>query len=80
MIILTLQDTQTGAQAEATIPAEHGPSFRSAIAEIRNEIGGRAEGLHKFKKEHSITRALSAVGQFAAAVNHVITEDDPDYE
>lgn len=80
MILATFKDTETGVEAEALIPAEHSRSLRSAVNEIRNEIGGRTEGAFAFKKEHALTRAASALGRMAAALNHVITEDDPDYE
>lgn len=80
MIKVRFQDTETGRERTASIPAEHGPALRSAINEIRNEIGGRTEGAFAFKKEHSLTKAASALGLVAAAINHVVTEDDPDYE
>lgn len=80
MIVITVFNNDTGKEDSAEIPAEHAPALRSAINEIRNELGGRNEGAHKFKKEHSLTRASSAMGRLAAAINTVITEDDPDYE
>lgn len=80
MIYVSVIDSVNGRTGSAEIPAEHAPALRSAINEIRNELGGRNEGAHKFKKEHSLTRASSAMGRLAAAINTVITEDDPDYE
>lgn len=80
MIRITVLDTQTAREATADIPAEHAPALRSALNEIRNELGERVSGAHKFKKEHALTRAVSAIGRTAAALNLVIAEDDPDYE
>jgi hypothetical protein len=80
VIQATFTDTTTGQSATADIPSEHGPSLRSAVNEIRNTLGGRVEGAFSFKKEHSLTKAGSAMGRMAAALNLVIPEDDPDYE
>lgn len=80
MIRITVLDTQTAAHATVDIPGEHGPALRSAITEIRNELGERVSGMHKFKKEHALTRAMSAIGRLAATVNLIITQEDPDYE
>lgn len=80
MIRVTVLDTQTAAHATADIPAEHAGALRSAVNEIRNELGERVSGAHKFKKEHALTRAVSAVGRLAATINLVIPQEDPDYE
>lgn len=80
MIKIIFRNTQNGRERSAEIPAEHGPALHSAIQEIRNELGGRVEGQFCFKKEHALTRASSAVGLVAAALNHVAPEEDPDYE
>lgn len=61
------------------IPEEHAPSFRSAINEIRNELGERVAGMHNFDKEDALTRAVSAIGTFAGGVNRAIPKDDKDY-
>ena len=66
--------------AWATIPDEHGPALRSAIAEIRNELGERASGAHSYDKEDAIVRAISALAALASAINAVITEEDPHYD
>lgn len=79
MIKVSFQDTQTGRTSTADIPAEHAPALRSSIEEIRNELGERVSGAHKFDKEHALTRAVSAMGRVAAALNLVIPEGDPDY-
>jgi hypothetical protein len=47
---------------------EHGPAFFSAIEEISNEVGGRAEGRHEYAREEAITQALVALGTLRAAV------------
>lgn len=63
----------------ADIPSSQAPAFRSALEEMRNELGGRASGAHKYAKEDALTRAVAAVGKFAAALNYVVTEGDPNY-
>lgn len=63
----------------ANIPSSQAPAFRSALDEMRNELGGRASGAHKYAKEDALTRAVASVGQFAAALNYVIPEGDPNY-
>jgi hypothetical protein len=78
VIRIIVQDGATIATAE--IPAEHAPALRSAIDEIRNEVGERLAGSHRFPKEYALTRAASALGRLAAAVNTVIPQEDPDYE
>lgn len=65
---------------EITIPALHGPAFRSAIDEISNKLGERLSGAHRYDKEDALTRAVSAMGAFRGAVNAVIPEGDKDYE
>ena len=80
MIEISFRNTNTGLEAVTTIPDEHGPSLRSAIEEIRNEVGGRTEGAFAFKKEHALTTASSALGRLASVANTVIPEGDPDYE
>ena len=49
----------------ANILDVNGPALRSAIAEIRNELGERASGAHAFYKEDAIVRAINALGQLA---------------
>lgn len=61
------------------IHAEHGPALRSALEEIRAEVGGRIEGAHRFAKEAALTRAAVALGSLAAAVNRAFPNADPDY-
>jgi hypothetical protein len=63
----------------ANIPSSQAPAFRSAVEEMRNELGGRASGAHKYPKEDALTRAVAAFGSFAAAVNYIVTEGDPNY-
>jgi len=66
-------------RAIAMIPDAHGPAFRSAIEEIRNELGERLAGAHKYEKEDALTKAASAVGAFAGILNSVVPEGDKDY-
>jgi hypothetical protein len=79
MLTATFRDTATGIESTALIPAEHAPALRSSINEIRNELGERVSGAHKWPKEEALTRAVSAMGNLAAALNYVIPGDDPDY-
>lgn len=78
MIRITVE--QNGSTATAEIPSENGPALRSALSEIRNEVGERLAGSHRFAKEYALTRASSSLGAVAAAVNQVIPNEDPDYE
>lgn len=79
MIRITVQQ-DGGESSTAVIPTEQGPALRSAINEIRNEVGERLAGSHRFAKEYALTRASSALGALSAAINHVIPQEDPDYE
>lgn len=63
----------------ADIPSSQAPAFRSAVDEMRNELGGRASGAHKYAKEDAITRAVAALARFASALNYVVPEGDRDY-
>ena len=47
---------------------------------MRNELGERLSGIHRYEKEDALTRAMAAVGAFAAVINAVIPEGDKDYE
>lgn len=80
MIRITVQDEVTGAAADIRIPSEQGPALRSALAEIRNEVGERLAGSHRFTKEHALTNASAALGSLCATVNTVIPNEDPEYE
>lgn len=55
------------------------PALRSALQEIRDEIGGRLVGPHRFAREHALTRATIALGAVAAEVNRLAPKGDPDY-
>jgi hypothetical protein len=79
-IIVSLINTETQQTATVEIPAAHAEAFRSGIQEIRNEVGERLAGSHRFPKEFALTRASSALGLFGKAVNKVIDREDPDYE
>ena len=79
MLLISVTNTETGATASKEIRLEEAPALRSALDEIRNEVGGRLAGSHRFPKEAALTRAVSALGRLAAAVNAVVPEEDPDY-
>lgn len=78
MIRFTVQEGDKSITTE--IPSEQGPALRSALAEIRNEVGERLAGSHRFAKEYALTHAASALGQLSAAINQVIEKEDPEYE
>jgi len=61
------------------IPDEFAPALRSFVEEMRNELGERLSGIHRYEKEDALTRAMAAVGPLAALVNAVIPDGDPDY-
>jgi hypothetical protein len=67
-------------KATANIATEHAPAFRSAVDEIRGEIGGRLEGKFAFATEQALTDASVAVSAFAAAVNQVVPQGDVHYK
>jgi hypothetical protein len=79
MIYLLMKDLETRIAAAVEIPVAHGPALRSALREIRNELGERASGAFQYDKEDAITRAISALGQVASVVNKVIPEEDSHY-
>lgn len=79
MIVITILDDVSLRMETAEIPRDFAPAFRSAVNEIRNELGERLAGMHRYEKEDATTRAVAAIAPFAAAVNKVIPADDPDY-
>lgn len=80
MIVITARDTVTGRERKVEIPAELAPALRSAHSELRNLLGERSKGTFLFKKEHALSRAITASGSLGAVLNHVITEEDRDYD
>lgn len=77
--MLSITFVHHGQSASVNIPTNQTPSLRSAIQELRNELGGRASGAHQYNREDSIMRALDAVGKLASGLNAVVPEEDPDY-
>jgi hypothetical protein len=77
--MLTITFVQNGKSASAQIPTVFAPALHSAIAEIRGEVGERIAGSHKHHREESLTRAIAALGEMAAALNFVVPEGDPHY-
>lgn len=80
MINISVHNTITGATSVASVADKYAPALRSALNEIRTEVGGRLAGAHRFPKEYALTRAATALGQLVAAVNSVIPQEDPDYD
>lgn len=79
MLIIAIVDTHTGLSSTAEIPSEFAHSFRSAIAERREQLGSKATGAYQYEREDAITRAVAAMGTFAAALNTTVPKEDPDY-
>ena len=79
-ITLAFPNNPATAPVAVDLPDLHAPAFRSAINEIRDELGGRLAGAHRYDKEDALTRAASAIGRFAGAVNLIIPEGEKDYE
>lgn len=77
--MLTITIEQHGKTATAEIPSDFAPALRSALTEMRNELGGRASGAHRYEREDALARALNATATLAAALNTVVPEDDPHY-
>jgi hypothetical protein len=78
--MLTITLVHYGKSVTVNVPTSHAPALRSAVEEIRNELGGRASGAHQYNKEDAVTRALDAVAKLASGINYVVPEGDPDYE
>ena len=78
MYSITIQ--HDNALAGVQIPDAFGPAFRSFVEEMRNELGERLAGIHRYEREDALTRAMAAVGPFAATVNAIIPKGDPDYD
>jgi hypothetical protein len=78
--MITVTFVGNGRSATRHIPDVQGPSLRSAITEIRNELGARASGAHDFDKEDALVRSLAALGSLAGALNYVVSTEDPHYD
>jgi hypothetical protein len=63
-----------------SIPARVAPALRSAIEEIRGEVGERLAGSHAFVKEQALTDASIGLAALAAAVNARVPAGDRHYE
>lgn len=62
------------------VPTHTAPALKSALAEIRNEIGARLEQPHAYATEDALTRALAALGKIAAAVDAQVENYDTAYK
>lgn len=61
------------------IPDEQTPSFRSSIVELRQELADRISARYQFEREPSFTKAIIALGAFAAGLNVVVPNGDPGF-
>jgi hypothetical protein len=61
------------------VAPNHAPALRSAVEEIRNEVGGRLEGQHRYAKQDALTYAAVALGSLFAAITRKVTAGDPGY-
>lgn len=80
MIRVYVTDDTTGREGCASIPSDLGPSLRSFIGLVRNDLGERASGSYRFEKEDALTRATAAFGPLAAAINQALPVEDPDFD
>lgn len=55
------------------------PVLRSAIDDIRQQIGTRLEGQAEFRTEDAWTRAAHVLARLAESINAVAPAGDPDY-
>lgn len=63
----------------AEIQGEHLSALRSAIEDIRDQIGTRLLSPAPYDVEAALTRAAAAVGALAAFVNALVPAGDPHY-
>jgi hypothetical protein len=62
------------------VPDEHGPTLRSVVEEMSNQVGQAIEeNIYLFGKENSLTVAAAVLGKMRAAVNAKIDCEDPDF-
>ena len=61
------------------VAPNHAPALRSAVEEIRNEVGGRLEGAHRYAKQDALTYAATALGSLFAAIARKVSAGDPNY-
>jgi hypothetical protein len=77
--LLTVTVTRGSVSKTVTIPDEFAPALRSALEEIRNELGGRLEGAFTFAREQAITNASTALGTLSSAINAAVPAGDDHY-
>lgn len=63
-----------------TIPDSHGPALRAAVDDLRNQVGEKLTGNHRYEKEEALTQSASALARLGAAVNAVVPRPAEDYE
>lgn len=63
-----------------SVPDEHGGALRAAIEGLRNDIGEKLTGNHRYEKEEALTQAAAALGPLAAAINEQVERPEEDYE
>lgn len=80
MILIVIDDTESGRVAQVKIPSQFGPALRSAMEDMTNEIGGRLEGIHQYEKEDALTEAAIAANALRAGVNQVVAVGHEDHD
>jgi hypothetical protein len=60
--------------------AAHGPALRSAVEQLKNQIGTSLEAPSSYAREAALTNAAIGVGSLMAAVCAVVDRIDPDFE
>lgn len=61
----------------ANIPEEQLPALRSAVQEVRDELADRISARYIYEREAPYTRAIIALGEFAAKLNDMVPAGDP---
>lgn len=78
-MLTIILEPEDGPTKIVQIPQEQLPSFRSAIQEVRDELADRISARYQFEREPSFTKAIIALGAFAAGLNAVVPAGDPGF-
>ena len=79
MLTIQIIDHAAGTSAIAEIPSEQGPALRSALQEVRDELADRISARYVYEREAPYTRAITALGTLAGALNRVVPAGDPGF-
>ena len=79
MLRITIERESKDAPVTVTMPEEYGPALRSALDDLRNQLGERLCGLHPFPREAALTRASVAVSQLSAGIAKAVPHEETHY-